>query len=68
MKYTVVCLSGYSNGWGVTDGKTTVAQGLNARKAKRRASGLNHGIMDKTGRCLTRKERGLPPINDRVGT
>ena len=58
--YHVVRIHHGSKGWGVKKDNDTVAKDLTAVKARRRASGLNHGIMDKTGRCLTRKERGLP--------
>ena len=47
MNYQVVRLSGYGKGWGVTDGSKTVAKDLTAVKARRRASGLNHGIMER---------------------
>jgi len=48
--------------WGVTVNGGLVATGLTARKAQRRATGIALGNMDNSGRCLTRKERGLPPV------
>ena len=59
MTYQVIRIHHGQKGWGVSDGKDTVAKDLTAVKARRRASGLNYKIMDKTGRCLTRKERGI---------
>lgn len=56
--------------WGVIaiTGKQerTAADRLTSRKAQRRARGLARGIMDESGRCLTRKERGLPPLKGKV--
>ena len=57
MTYQVIKLGGPAKRWGVSDGKSTVIQQLTFMKARRRAEGLNRKIMDKTGRCLTRKER-----------
>ncbi len=57
--YIVTRIHHGQKGWGVKKGNDTIASDLTAVKARRRASGLNYGIMDKTGRCLTREERGL---------
>jgi hypothetical protein len=66
-----------TNGYGVVVNGSSVANGLTARKAQRRARGLESRpyvdggksgpIMDETGRCLSRKERGMPPKKSQCG-
>ena len=61
-----------TRGYGVQVNGNLVAEGLTAKTAKRRARGLESRpyveggksgpIMDVTGRCLTRKERGMPEL------
>ena len=55
MTYQIVRLGFRAKKWGVSDGDKVVAQNLTWKKAKHRASNLNHGLCDFTGKFYTKK-------------